>query len=139
MKTYRKCTIPHEGVERIMAVKAVIRKNGRVLLVQRAKDDTMGGYYEFPGGGVEEGESMVDTLRRELYEEVGFEEVSNVNYHSCIDIPSMEIHLVFYTAFSSENPHISVDHTDMRWIDEVPSDIILTPETKEILVSLFAA
>jgi len=139
MKTYKECSVPHEGSGRIVAVKAVIQKAGRILVVQRAKEDTMGGFYEFPGGGVEEGESMIETLKRELFEEVGFEDVSNVNYHSCIDIPSMEIHLIFYTAFSSESPQISLDHTDMRWINEVPYDIPLTPETEKILVTLFAA
>jgi len=139
MRQDKKCTIPHVGSERIVAVKGVIQRDGKILLVQRAKEDTMGGFYEFPGGGVEEGESMIETLKRELFEEVGFEKVSNVDYHSCIDIPSKEIHLVFYTAFSSEIPQISLDHTDLRWIDEIPSDIILTPETENILIALFSA
>lgn len=134
-----KCTISHVGSESIVAVKGVIQRDGKILLIQRAKEDTMGGFYEFPGGGVEEGESITETLKRELFEEVGFEEVSNVSYHSCIDIPSKEIHLVFYTAFSSESPQISRDHSDLRWIEEIPSDIILTPETEKILIALFSA
>ena len=51
-------------------VRAVIVKNGEVLLIKRVRSDEI--YWVFPGGGVEEGESLEVALRREIFEETGF-------------------------------------------------------------------
>jgi len=50
---------------------AVIMQDGKVLLTRRAKDETMAGYWEFPGGKMEAGESPQACLERELHEELG--------------------------------------------------------------------
>ena len=48
------------------AVRAVIERDGRLLLVRNNRGDM-----KFPGGGLEEGESHEETLRREVSEETG--------------------------------------------------------------------
>ena len=53
-----------------MAVGAVIVEDGRLLLVQRAKDPGAG-QWAVPGGQVEPGESLEQAVRREVAEEVG--------------------------------------------------------------------
>jgi 8-oxo-dGTP diphosphatase len=45
----------------------------QVLVTQRPAGKSMAGYWEFPGGKVEPGESDADALRRELREELGIE------------------------------------------------------------------
>jgi 8-oxo-dGTP diphosphatase len=52
-------------------VAAVIEKNGKVLVCQRTRHQTMPLKWEFPGGKIEEGEQPHDALRRELEEELG--------------------------------------------------------------------
>jgi 8-oxo-dGTP diphosphatase len=52
-------------------VAAVIVKDGKVLVCQRTKHQTMPLKWEFPGGKIEEGEQPRDALRRELEEELG--------------------------------------------------------------------
>jgi A/G-specific adenine glycosylase len=58
--------IPHYTV-----TAAVIRKDGRVLIAQRPQDEMFGGMWEFPGGGLEDGETLQTCLKREIKEELG--------------------------------------------------------------------
>lgn len=56
----------------IDVVAAVIyRQDGAILLSQRAAHQHLGGKWEFPGGKVEAGESLLRALSRELAEELG--------------------------------------------------------------------
>lgn len=52
-------------------VAALIVKDGRLLVCQRTRHQTMPLKWEFPGGKIEEGEQPRDALRRELDEELG--------------------------------------------------------------------
>ncbi len=54
-----------------VAVGILLRSDGRVLLAQRLPGTPYPGYWEFPGGKLEAGESASDALRRELDEELG--------------------------------------------------------------------
>lgn len=54
-----------------VAVGVLIRADGSFLLAQRPPGKPYAGYWEFPGGKVEAGESVGDALRRELHEELG--------------------------------------------------------------------
>ena len=55
----------------VHAAIAVIKRRGRYLICQRRSRDYLGGYWEFPGGKRETGESWEACLRRELREELG--------------------------------------------------------------------
>jgi mutator protein MutT len=48
----------------------LVTRDGKLLVCQRKDDDTLGGYWEFPGGKREEGESFHQCLARELREEI---------------------------------------------------------------------
>lgn len=52
---------------------AIIERDGKILIAQRAKNDSLLGKWEFPGGKVEAGETLVDCLKRELSEELGIQ------------------------------------------------------------------
>ena len=52
----------------VLAVSAAVIRNGKVLIVRRARPPAHG-VYTLPGGGVEVGETCGDALRRELAEE----------------------------------------------------------------------
>ena len=57
-------------MKRIDAAIAVVLRGGKILVCQRKDDDTFGGYWEFPGGKQEEGETLEQCLARELREEL---------------------------------------------------------------------
>jgi 8-oxo-dGTP diphosphatase len=54
-------------------VVAVIEESGSVLLMRRPVGAHLEGYWEFPGGKVEAGETLESALFREVREEVGWE------------------------------------------------------------------
>jgi 8-oxo-dGTP diphosphatase len=54
-----------------VAVAVLLRADGRVLVAQRLPGTPYAGYWEFPGGKLEAGESAHDALARELDEELG--------------------------------------------------------------------
>jgi 8-oxo-dGTP diphosphatase len=62
------------GVERTpvdVAVGVLIDKQDRFLLTSRPEGKVYAGYWEYPGGKLEAGETVEQALRRELHEELG--------------------------------------------------------------------
>ena len=54
-----------------VAVGILLRADGALLLSTRPAGKPYAGYWEFPGGKIEAGESVEQALRRELIEELG--------------------------------------------------------------------
>ena len=54
-----------------VAVGILIRADDALLLSTRPEGKPYAGYWEFPGGKIEAGESVAEALRRELHEELG--------------------------------------------------------------------
>src|SRR5450756_1776782 len=54
-----------------VAVGVLIRPDGDFLLTSRPAGKVYAGYWEFPGGKLEPGESALQALQRELHEELG--------------------------------------------------------------------
>ena len=56
-----------------VAVGVLVRADGAFLLTSRPAGKAYAGFWEFPGGKLEAGESVAQALRRELHEELGIE------------------------------------------------------------------
>lgn len=54
-----------------VAAGALVDRAGRVLVARRPEHAHQGGLWEFPGGKIEDGESVAAALARELHEELG--------------------------------------------------------------------
>ncbi len=92
-------------------VALVAKDTGRVLMLQRALDDSSnGGKWEFPGGKLEEGEESLDAAVREWQEEVGLELPGE-----CVDIWSNGI----YDGYVFEMEH--------------EADLPINPDSREVL------
>jgi 8-oxo-dGTP diphosphatase len=64
---------PRQGDRMVVevAVGVLIRADGQFLLTSRPAGKVYEGYWEFPGGKIEAGETVEQALRRELQEEIG--------------------------------------------------------------------
>ena len=60
--------IENGSVFKRTAVRGIIERDGKYLIIHSKYGD-----YKFPGGGAHEGESLTDTLIREVREETGYE------------------------------------------------------------------
>jgi 8-oxo-dGTP diphosphatase len=80
-----------------VAVGVLIRPDGYFLLTTRPEGKAYAGYWEFPGGKIEAGESVEQALSRELKEELGIEVMRCAPWQSeSVDYPHALVQLHFY-------------------------------------------
>lgn len=60
-----------DGQFQLAACAVIVTNEKKLIVTQRHPVKQMGGYWEFPGGAVEEGELSSDAAIRELNEEIG--------------------------------------------------------------------
>jgi len=90
----------HSGADRPevqVAVGVLIREDGAFLLTSRPPGKPYAGYWEFPGGKVEQGESTFDALCRELNEELGIDVSTATAWKvELVDYPHSLVRLHFF-------------------------------------------
>ena len=64
-------TLPEPRRHTEVAVGVLLRTDGALLFTTRPPGKAYAGYWEFPGGKIEAGETVEQALRRELIEELG--------------------------------------------------------------------
>lgn len=104
---------------RIEVVGAAIVDAGLVFCVQRGPG-SLQGYWEFPGGKLEPGESPQDALMREIREELGCQvEVGDLVASTEHEYDFAVISLTtFYCKLIEGRPTLS-EHTDSIWLGPV--------------------
>jgi len=63
---------------------AVVRDD-KILIVRRVPDDFMGGIWELPGGGIDDGETFANGVARELLEETGLKVTTTIGVFDGFD------------------------------------------------------
>ena len=97
---------------------AIIIRDHEILLCQRPPGKHLAGFWEFPGGKVEEGEDHATALQREIGEELSCElEVGKpfpaIEHH----YPTLSLRLQGFPcslSSSSPEPH-AVEHSSLSW------------------------
>lgn len=102
-----------------VGVKAIIMRGDKVLIVNNTK-----GFWEVPGGRMDDDETIEQTLERELKEElpniknIKIKEITGaVRVHMDIK-PDISLVLVFYKVtadFGGEEPELSDEHEECMW------------------------
>ena len=104
----------------------ILRDNDLFLVVKRNEnDDLYPGVWEFPGGHLEDGETLKDGLKRELMEEIGYTEDFNPIITHYFDevkekndelIHDLEIDFIVNVDKSKVNVKLSEEHSDYKWV-----------------------
>ena len=92
---------------------AAIIRNEKIGIAKR-KSKISNGIYEFPGGKVEDNETEIEALKREIKEECGIE-IENIQFFMKIkDFQEEEIDLSCFVCTTTQEPVLSV-HTNFIW------------------------
>ena len=92
---------------------AAIIRNEKIGIAKR-KSKISNGIYEFPGGKVEDNETEIEALKREIKEECGIE-IENIQFFMKYkDFQEEEIDLSCFVCTTTQEPVLSV-HTNFIW------------------------
>lgn len=101
----------------VQVAAGIIWRDGRFLAARRPEGKPRAGFWEFPGGKREHGESMEETLRRELHEELAITCGKVIPWqtltHDYSDL-RVVLHFMHVTAFTGE-PSAN-DGQELRWV-----------------------
>lgn len=107
--------IPDRPVTEV-AVGVLIDATGRFLLTSRPAGKVYAGYWEFPGGKLESGESVDVALRRELTEEIGVRiGVAHAWRTQLVDYPHALVRLNFCKVFDWSGELQMREGQQFRW------------------------
>ena len=109
-----------------VAVAVLLRVDGRVLLARRPVGKVYAGYWEFPGGKVEPGESVMNALAREIREELGVEvERAHPWITRVFTYPHATVRLHFYRVLAWRGEPQAAEHEELSW--ERPESVGVAP------------
>jgi len=126
-----------------LAVSAAIFRDGKVLLVRRARSPAKG-FYSLPGGRVEFGESLHQALAREVEEEtgLGIEIIGLAGWREVLPATAGAGHYMimsFAARWTAREPVLNDELDDFRWVapDALASlgDLQLTGGLEEVIQS----
>ncbi|MBQ7140932.1 MAG: NUDIX domain-containing protein, partial [Bacilli bacterium] len=109
----------------------ILKDDNEFLIVKRNENDELyPGAWEFPGGHLESGETIKDGLKRELFEEIGFNEEFDpiiTHYYDEIKnkngnlIYNLEIDFIINVNKNDINVILSNEHCDYKWVGKESS------------------
>ena len=108
-------------MKHISVVAAVIIHDHKILCVQRglAKYAYISQKWEFPGGKVEEGETKIEALKREISEELHME-ISVDAFLTTVQHSYPDFHLTMDTFLCSclDDTLTLTEHSEFKWLDK---------------------
>jgi ADP-ribose pyrophosphatase YjhB (NUDIX family) len=121
-----------------LAVSGAIFRDGKVLLVRRARSPGKG-FYSLPGGRVEFGESLHTALHREVDEETGLkiDIVALAGWREVLPGPAGGGHYLIMSSAArwvAREPHLNDEHDDFKWLEpEAIGDLKVTGGLQEVI------
>lgn len=101
----------------VQVTAAIIANDGKILITQRQEQDRMAGWWEFPGGKLEAGETPKQCLKRELREELEMDAIIGRFLGSSVyHYDHISIELMGFRAFWNGAPFRLVTHQACQWV-----------------------
>ncbi len=101
----------------------IIEKDGKFLIAKRKTGKCIGAKWEFPGGKLEDGETLEECLKRELKEELNIDvEIKEFFDSSIFSCDGKEIELLAYRVLYLSGDLTLYDHDEVRWVN--PSELM---------------
>lgn len=124
------------SVERMIVGAAVVERDGCYLVTERQKGTHLEGYWEFPGGKCEPGESVEACLRRELVEELGTD--ADVRHEILTVVHTypertIELHFLACRLLAEPQPRLG---QQMRWVPRAELAMLRFPPADDELIAL---
>ena len=106
-----------EARSRIKVAAAVIVRDSKILVTQRGYGEYKG-YWEFPGGKLEAGESAESAVVREIKEELAVE-IKAEKYLGCVeyDYPSFHLSMDSFLCHIVSGEIKLLEHEGAKWLD----------------------
>ena len=99
-----------------VAVGILMKPSGDVLLACRPEGKPFAGYWEFPGGKVEAGESVFDALKREFEEEIGVQIIAADPWCGVEHVyPHAHVRLHFFISRHWQGEAIALEGQQLAW------------------------
>ncbi len=99
-----------------VAVGVLIDRDANFLLTSRPEGKVYAGYWEFPGGKLESGETVEQALRRELHEELGIDIGAVVPWRvELVDYEHARVRLHFCKVFDWQGSFQMREGQAMAW------------------------
>ena len=96
----------------------LIRKGGKLLISKRAKGAHLEGFWEFPGGKQEKGESLKECLEREIGEELGIEARVDESFMTVDhEYADKRISLHVFNCIWLKGEPLALQCQEVRWVD----------------------
>lgn len=103
---------------------AIILFKNKLLISQRTEQQTLAGYWEFPGGKVLENESLEACVVREVEEELAFQVKPRKKvWQTCYAYPDQKLELNFFSCDRIGGEPRAIQCKDFKWI--FPEDLTL--------------
>ena len=110
--------VPVEVAVGVLVQRDAAGREGRFLLTSRPPGKVYAGYWEFPGGKVEAGETVEQALARELREEIGIEIGAAHPWQVLVmDYPHARVRLNFCKVYDWTGEFQMLEGQQMAWAD----------------------
>lgn len=95
----------------------LVYRDGRYLIARRKADVHLAGFWEFPGGKREPGETLEECLQRELFEELNIRIDWPMPFHVVRhQYPEKTVELHFFRCGIETGQASAIDCAEIRWV-----------------------